>query len=136
MSADKIWDKDLVSKWIDLNTIVELKSEVTQKKTQETTITKRYYISDEDFPKAAYYNMLARGHWTIENLLHWHLDVTFLEDASRARKGNAAQNLSLIRKLALQVVRNYSDKRSIRKRLFKASLNEKYMIGMVKNYNF
>lgn len=136
LSADKIWDKDLVSKWIDLMTIIELESEVTQKKTGETTITKRYYISDEDFPKAAYYNMLARGHWTIENLLHWHLDVTFLEDASRARKGNAAQNLSLIRKLALQVVRNYSDKRSIRKRLFKASLNEEYMIDMVKNYNF
>ena len=136
VNPDKIWDKDLVSKWIDLKTIVELESEVTQKKTGETTITKRYYISDENFPKAAYYNMLARGHWTIENLLHWHLDVTFLEDASRARKGNAAQNLSLIRKLALQVVRNYSDKRSIRKRLFKASLNEEYMIDMVKNYNF
>lgn len=95
-----------------------------------------YYISDEDFPKAAYYNMLARGHWTIENLLHWHLDVTFMEDASRARKGNAAQNLSLIRKLALQVVRNYSDKRSVRKRLFKASLNADYMSDMVKNYKF
>lgn len=61
-----------------------------------TAVTKRYYISDEDYPKAAYYNMLARGHWTIENNLHWMLDVTFKEDASRARKGYAAENLSLL----------------------------------------
>ena len=131
-----IWDKEFVAKWPKLTTIVESESEITTKKTGETTISKRYYISDEDFPKAAYYNMFARGHWAIEKLLHWHLDVTFLEDASRARKGNAAQNLSLIRKLALQVVRNYSDKRSTRKRLFKASLNRDYMIDMVKNYKF
>ena len=113
-----------------------LESEVSQKKANETSVTKRYYISDENFLKAAYYNMLARGHWTIENLLHWHLDVAFLEDASRARKGFAAQNLSLIRKLALQVVRNYNDKRSIRKRLFKASLNAEYMTDLIKNYKF
>ncbi len=47
-----------------------LESEVSQKKANETSVIKRYYISDENFPKAAYYNMLARGHWTIENLLH------------------------------------------------------------------
>ena len=136
LSADKIWDTEVRERWKNLTTIVELESEVTQKKTGETTTTKRYYISDENFPKAAYYNMLARGHWTIENLLHWHLDVTFLEDASRARKGYAAQNLSLIRKLALQVVKNYTDKRSIKKRLFRASLNNEYMIDLVKNYKF
>ena len=136
LPADIIWDNEIRNKWKDLTMIVELESEVTQKKTGETTKTKRYYISNENFPKAAYYNMLARGHWTIENLLHWHLDVTFLEDASRARKGNAAQNLSLIRKLALQVVKNYGDKRSIRKRLFRASLNSEYMIDMVRNYKF
>ena len=60
---------------------------------------------------------VSKGTLDNRESLHWHLDVTFLEDASRARKGNAAQNLSLIRKLALQVVKNYSDKRSIRKRL-------------------
>ena len=134
--ADKIWDEEVKSKWKDLTTIIELESEVTQKKTGETTVSKRYYISDEYFPKAAYYNMLARGHWSIENFLHWHLDVTFLEDASRVRKGNAAQNLSLIRKLALQVVKNYNDKRSVKKRLLRASLNREYVIDMVMAYKF
>lgn len=56
----------------------------------EAASSVRHYISDEDHPHAAYYAMLARGHWGIENQLHWHLDETFKEDACRARKGFAA----------------------------------------------
>ncbi len=48
----------------------------------------RYYISDEDFPKAAYFNMLGCGHWSIENQPHRNLDITFKEDACRARKND------------------------------------------------
>ena len=137
LPADIMYDKEVLQKWPKLRTVIELESEIYYKKTATTTTTKRYYISDEDFPKAAYYNMLARGHWSIENMLHWHLDVNFMEDASRARKGYAAQNLSLVRKLALQVARNYTkDKISIKKRLFKASLNADYMLQLLTNYNF
>ena len=60
--------------------------------------------------------------------------MTFLEDDSRARKGNAPQNLSLIRKLALQVAKAHNDKRSLRKRLFKASLDPNYLIEILANY--
>lgn len=136
LPAQTIRDEEVISKWSALTTIVELRSEVYNKKTKETSTTFRYYISDEDFPKAAYYNMLARGHWSIENLLHWHLDVNFMEDAARARKGFATQNLSLIRKMALQIVRNYNDKKSIKKRLFYASLDSTYMLQLVQNYKF
>lgn len=80
--------------------------------------------------------MLARGHWSIENQLHWHLDVTFKEDASHSRKGFAAQNLSLLKKLALQIARNHNDKLSIRKRLFRAALDSKYLMQMLLNYKF
>ena len=127
-------EADVANRWPGLKTIAEVETEVFFEKTGETARTLRHYNSDETFPKAAYYNMLARGHWSIENLLHWHLDVTFLEDSARARKGNAAQNLSLIRKLALQIVKAHNDKRSVRKRLFKASLDPNYLLEILLNY--
>ena len=101
-----------------------------------TATTVRRYISDEDFPKAAYFNMLARGHWSIENQLHWNLDVTFKEDASRSRKGYAAQILSAIRKLALQVVKGHNDKRSLRKRRFRAALSQDYLMEILLSAKF
>ncbi len=92
LPADVVDDEEIRTRWNGLKTIVEITSTVDYG--NRTTVTKRYYISDEDYPKAAYYNMLARGHWTIENNLHWMLDVTFKEDASRARMGYATENLS------------------------------------------
>jgi predicted transposase YbfD/YdcC len=60
---------------------VDVCRNVKDKETRET----RYYISDEECMSAAYYNALVRGHWGIGNHLHRYLDVTFKEDASRAR---------------------------------------------------
>lgn len=125
LDASAIEDKEVSGRWPGIKTLVEITSTVDYG--DHTAKTIRRYISDEDFPKAAYYNMLARGHWSIENQLHWNLDVTFKEDACRARKGYAAQNLSTIRKLALQVVKGYKDKRSLRKRRFRASLSQDYL---------
>ena len=48
----------------------------------------------------------VRGHWRIENQLHWSLDVTFREDDCRVRQGQAAENFSLIRHLALSLLKN------------------------------
>ena len=129
--AGQMWDREVLARWPGLRTLVEVTSEVTDKGTGDAATTVRHYISDEDFPRAAYYAMLARGHWGIENQLHWHLDVTFSEDASRARKGYAAQNLSMIRKIALQTVKAHNDKRSIRKRLFQAALSQEYLKELV-----
>ncbi|WP_455657120.1 ISAs1 family transposase, partial [Porphyromonas gulae] len=68
-----------------------------------------------------------RGHWGIENRLHWHLDVTFREDACRTRKDYSATNLNTLRKFALAIVSGHKDKLSLRKRLFKAALNIDYL---------
>lgn len=66
--------------------------------------TRRHYITSRRADAAA---MLAavRGHWGIENRLHWNLDVTFREDESRVRKNHAAENLSRVRRLALNLLR-------------------------------
>ena len=75
--------------------------------------------------------MLACGHWPIANQLHWNFDVAFLEDACRARKRYAAINLSTIRKLAMQIIREHVDKSSLKKRRFRASLPNDYLTDML-----
>jgi predicted transposase YbfD/YdcC len=91
----------------------------------------RYYISDEEGLSAAYYNSLVRGHWGIENHLHRHLDVTFREDSCRAGKDNAPENLSTLRKLALQIIREQSDKLSLKKRSQKAAYDLEYLNKLI-----
>lgn len=71
-----------------------------------------------------------REHWKIENELHWHLDVNFREDLDR-KKNNAAQNFSLICKMALAILRNDDMKRPVnRKRLF-AGWNDDYLWHLI-----
>ena len=136
LPADSIEDKQLLKRWKNLSMLIRIDAVIENKTTREKTCSTRYYISDENYPKAAYFNMLARGHWSIENQLHWLLDVAFHEDACRARKGFAPQNLSLIRKMALQCVKEQNDKCSIKKRLFRASLSLDYLITLLKNFTF
>ncbi len=134
LNADTIEDKEVLNRWPELKTLIEVTSTVDYGDHTATTV--RRYISDEDYSKAAYFNMLARGHWSIENQLHWNLDVTFLEDACRARKGYAALNLSTIRKLALQIIKEHADKSSLKKRRFKASLSNDYLTDMLLKAKF
>lgn len=134
LNAATIEDKDVLNRWPGLKTLVEVTSTVDYGGHVTTAV--RRYISDEDYPKAAYFNMLARGHWSIENQLHWNLDVTFLEDACRARKGFAAVNLSTIRKLAMQIIKGHIDKSSLKKRRFKASLSNDYLMDMLLKAKF
>lgn len=125
LPAKEFLMEETISAWKGLQTIARIQStrEIQGKATQET----RYYISDEDESKAAYFNALARGHWGIENQLHWHLDVTFKEDQCRARTGHASQNLSVLRKLALQIASSQKDKLSVKRRLYKAALDSEYL---------
>jgi predicted transposase YbfD/YdcC len=64
----------------------------------------RYYITSSA-RSAAMLGEACRGHWGIENKLHWTLDVTFQEDLSRLRKGYGAQNMALVRKFAINKLR-------------------------------
>ena len=95
------------------------------------TVETRYYISDENESNALYFSHLVRGHWGIENLLHWHLDVTFKEDGCRARTKNAPENLSTLRKLALQIVTGQKNKLSIKKRRVKAAYDLDYLKDLI-----
>lgn len=89
----------------------------------------RYYIFSLDFndfstKKVAYY---IREHWGIENRLHWQLDVTFKEDACRARKNYSACNLNLLHKFTLAILRQQNDKLPLKARRWKCSLQPDYL---------
>lgn len=74
---------------------------------------------------------VARTHWTIENQLHWVLDVAFREDAARTRKDNAPQNLAVLRKLALNTLRAHPQKGSIKGKIKRAGWNDDFLISLL-----
>ena len=78
----------------------------TDKKTGKKEEACRYYISSRK-AMAPFFHHAIRAHWSIENKLHWMLDVVFGEDDSKKQARNAAQNFSLLNKIALNMVRSH-----------------------------
>lgn len=74
---------------------------------------------------------VVRAHWTIENRLHWTLDVVMDEDGARARKDNAAENIALLRRLALNVLRAEPEKTSVRAKIKKAGWHDPYLLTLL-----
>ncbi len=94
----------------------------------ETTTHERFYISSLR-KSAEEYCALIRGHWSIENQLHWCLDVIFGEDASCARKDNSPLNLNVLRKTALSLLKSadLGKRTSLKKKRYIAALNPDVM---------
>lgn len=115
---------DVKDDWANLQTIVKIEStrDLQGKETQEV----RYYISDLE-PKAQDLLRAIRSHWSIENSLHWTLDMTFREDESRIRKRNAPENMAVIRHVVLNMLRQADQNISIRRRKKKAGWSDEYL---------
>jgi len=87
----------------------------------------RYYILST-FPSARRFAEAVRSHWSIENRLHWQLDVTFQEDQSRIRKGHADANFSSLRRTALSLLKNnHTRKFGVKNKRLAAALDEDYL---------
>ena len=70
----------------------------------------------------------VRGHWGIENSLHWTLDVTFDEDQSRISKDHGAENIGLLWRIAVSLLKHHrADKHSIRQRRLRAGWDHEYL---------
>lgn len=127
-STDLDWFADL-AQWEGLRSVglVEAMREMDGKQTVE----RRYYLSSlpldaEQFARA------VRGHWGVENKLHWVMDVCFGEDQSRARAGYAAENLATLRRLALNLLRREkTKKRGIKGKQLNASWNHAYLLRLL-----
>jgi predicted transposase YbfD/YdcC len=91
------------------------------------TFERRYYLSSLPLDAKAF-GTSVRGHWGVENPLHWTLDVTFREDQSRARTKNAAQNLATLRRIALNLIKkNLREKVSQRQKRILAALDTGFL---------
>ena len=73
---------------------------------------------------------VTRAHWSIENDLHWQLDVSFHEDQARSRKDNAPQNISVFRRIALDILRAHPDKRSIARKMNMARWSRDFFFSL------
>jgi predicted transposase YbfD/YdcC len=91
----------------------------------------RYYISSAQL-SAAKAGQAIRGHWAIENRLHWVLDVVFNDDQSRLRKGHGAKNMAVVRHFAINLVRSAADKKSIKLRRKLAGWAPDYLDQMLR----
>ena len=117
--TDLAWLKQR-EEWANLQGLGMVKQTVSKGK--ETTEYIRYFITSlTDLHEFAY---SVRKHWSIENQLHWCLDVIFREDAARAKKDNSPKNMNVLRKTALSKLTMAKQGRlSLKKLMFKAALN-------------
>jgi predicted transposase YbfD/YdcC len=127
-SAELDWFADR-AKWEGLRSVgmVQAVREVDGK----TTTERRYYLSSLSLDVATFARAV-RGHWGVENKLHWVMDVCFREDQSRARTGYAAENLATLRRLALNLLRRERTKnRGIRGKQLNASWDHAYLLKLL-----
>lgn len=89
----------------------------------------RFYITSHENKDADFIANAIRSHWFVENKLHWQLDVSFNEDKNRSRSGYAAENFSMMSKIALNLLKNEkSVKVGVKTKRLKAGWDEAYMM--------
>jgi predicted transposase YbfD/YdcC len=111
--------------WKDLKAITLIHSE-RQEAGKEATEELRYYIGSKAAPAAAYAGYV-RGHWGIENGLHWVLDVSFDEDRCRMRTDHSGENMALLRRLAVSLLKQHSGKGSVRGKRKQSGWNDQFL---------
>jgi predicted transposase YbfD/YdcC len=125
--------EELLGQWPGLASVacVERVREVLGPKVQVQT-ERHYYISSLRGCDATRMAGAVRGHWGIENRLHWHLDVSFGEDACRVRKGHGAENLSRLRRIALNLLQQETScKRGIAIKRLRAGWDHAYLLKVL-----
>ncbi len=116
-------------RWKNMESIVKINS--TRELKGKTTKQTRYFISSV-IDSADNFNSFIRQHWSVENSLHWTLDVVFNEDYQRKRKGKAAENFALIQKIALNLVKSENTiKASLKNKRLKAGWDNDFLVHLI-----
>jgi predicted transposase YbfD/YdcC len=111
------------SDWSNLNAVGMVKSAVESQKTGEISTERRYFLTS--LTDINYFAAAVRGHWGVENRLHWQLDVSFREDDCRARRNNSPLNLNILRKEALRLLNqaDFGKRVSVRRKMSRAAMD-------------
>ena len=114
--------------WPGLKSVVKVESrrEIGEKIETET----RFYLASAVLT-AIVAAAFVRGHWGIENSLHWVLDMVMRDDESRVRTGNAAANLAIIKHIAYNLIRRGKGKHSFRSKRKLAAWDEVYLLSLL-----
>jgi predicted transposase YbfD/YdcC len=127
-TKDTVWFESK-QEWAFLRAFIMI--ERVHKKQKETTTEQAFYISSLETEAKEYFKY-ARGHWSVENQLHWMLDVAFREDACLVHQANAPQNLALFRKMALTLIKQDSTyKASVRRKQKMAGWDNDYALSII-----
>ena len=116
--------------WVGLATLVMVVREVTCKTTGKLTTEVSYYISSLK-PNAKTLGRAIRGHWTIENGLHWVLDVVFKEDAKRLYERQVAQNIAFLNRLSVSLLRGDASRDSLKVKRKRAGWSIPYLMQIL-----
>ena len=123
-------DFPLAEPWPHLKAI-GMAVRVTRTKDGKETSDVRYYCASR-YLSGAKFAEAVRGHWGVENSLHWQLDVTFGEDQCRLRKGHADANFSLLRRAALGLLKNNAtEKVGVKNKRLCAAWNDDYRLQVL-----
>lgn len=117
--------------WHACQTVVRIQR-TTQRGQNAPSQQTHYYISSLP-AQASLLLGVIRAHWGIENSCHWVLDVVFQEDAARTRTGHADHNLALLRKMALNLLRQYPAKGSIKGKRYRCGLNDDLLLQVLRS---
>lgn len=117
--------------WADLNSIIRVRRE--RRDGQKITHEIAYYISSLTTSASRIVDA-TQHHWAIENSFHWVLDVTFNEDASRIRIGESAENMGVLRTLALNILKRDPSKSSLKQKRFRAALDNAFLLKLLSQF--
>jgi predicted transposase YbfD/YdcC len=130
LPAARQLSEDQLSAWLGLLTLVMVIRKVTSQATGVVTTEVSYFISSLR-PNAGRIGRAIRGHWSIENGLHWVLDVVFREDARRLYERTVAENVAFLNRLALSLLRGDASKGSLKVKRKRAGWNIRYLAQLL-----